>query len=334
LHTVPDGDDNSMRYGFYGRLTRDFPSQVIVDFTERCNLACVHCPHEQFKKSPHYAGRLLPPELNVKIVDEVRGRQGGDVQYIRYASEGEPLLHPDCYQMIEYAVKNSGVYVTLTTNGTIMNEARTQSLLESGIHMIDVSIDAYSPETYAQVRKGGDLEKTRGNVLRLLKWIRQAGAKTKVVVSFIEHEANRHEAALFEAYWKDRGAHYVVVRRLHSAAGAIEKIAREMAVRTPGQPRYPCVYPWERVVLNPRGFLAFCPADWTAGASVADYRTATVQETWTGRVYELLRRAHLTNDFSAHPFCGNCPDWRQIRWPEEGRAYADMIKDFSRGDAP
>ena len=107
--------NNTSHFGFYGRLTRDFPSQVVVDLTERCNLACIHCPHAQFKKSPYYGGRFLPSELNTKLVDEVRGRNGRDVQYIRYTSEGEPLLHPDCYQMIEYAVKHSGVYVTLTT---------------------------------------------------------------------------------------------------------------------------------------------------------------------------------------------------------------------------
>ena len=104
-----------------------------------------------------------------------------------------------------------------------------------------------------------------------------------------------------------------------------------MIRKDPDQERTPCIYPWERVVLNPRGFVAFCPADWTAGASVADYRETTIQETWTGLFYEQLRKAHLDNDFSAHPFCGNCPDWRQIRWPDEGRAYADMIHDFVKG---
>ena len=55
-------------FGFHGRLTEDFPSQLIVDITEVCNLACVHCPHPSFKQSEHYTGKFLDVELNKKMV--------------------------------------------------------------------------------------------------------------------------------------------------------------------------------------------------------------------------------------------------------------------------
>ena len=64
------------------------------------------------------------------------------------------------------------------------------------------------------------------------------------------------------------------------------------------------------------------------GSRLADYRTTTLLETWHGEVYRRLREAHLTNDFSAHKFCGQCPDWRSTRWPDEGRSYADMMEEF------
>jgi hypothetical protein len=44
-------------FGFYGRLNADFPSQVIIDVTEICNLECIHCPHPDFKKSKYYDKR-------------------------------------------------------------------------------------------------------------------------------------------------------------------------------------------------------------------------------------------------------------------------------------
>jgi hypothetical protein len=230
--------------------------------------------------------------------------------------------------MIEYAARNSGVFVTLTTNGTIMNEKRTQRLLDSGVHMIDVSIDAFTPETYAKVRVHGDLAVTRANVLRLIAWIRESGSPTKVVVSFIEQPQNRQEVADFEMFWKDQGVERVVVRRLHSAAGAVIDVASAMRAQQAQAPRRPCVYPWERIVLNPRGHLAFCPADWTHGSTILDYRSTTIAETWQSEFYRKLRRAHLSNDYEAHGFCGQCPDWRQTRWPAEGRGYADMIEEL------
>ena len=189
----------SSQYDFGGRLTEKFPGQINVDITEVCNLACIHCPHPEFKKSEHYSAKYLEPELNRRLVDEVGAHGAGFTQYIRYTSEGEPLIHPDAYDMLDYAVENSGVYVTLTTNGTIMVEKRIRKLLESGVHMIDISMDAFRPETYAKIRVNGDLERTRANVLALLGWIRESGARTKVVVSFVEQDLNRGEATDFRS---------------------------------------------------------------------------------------------------------------------------------------
>jgi MoaA/NifB/PqqE/SkfB family radical SAM enzyme len=315
-------------YDFVDRLKAGFPSQILMDITEVCNLACSHCPHPAFVKSAHYAGRHLDPALNDKMVEEVRKHGQGLTQYIRYAANGEPLVHPDGYDMIETAVKHSGVYVTLTTNGKIMNERRTHRLLDAGVHLIDISIDAFSPETYAKIRVKGDLEVTRGNVLRLIRWVRESQAKTKVVVSFVEQESNRHESEDFEHYWKDQGADYVVMRRLHSCSGAITSLAESRRQEQGSTSRRPCLYPWERIVVNARGDLAFCPSDWVHGSRMADYRQTTIHDTWQGEFYRALRAAHLSGDYARHRFCGNCPDWASTRWPHQGRSYANMVEQF------
>lgn len=316
------------RFDFAGRLTADFPSQILMDITEVCNLACIHCPHPTFAKSEHYAGRHLDPALNEKMIEEVRQHGQGKTQYLRYSSNGEPLAHPNGYDLIQSAVDHSGVYVTLTTNGKIMNEKRTQKLLESGVHLIDISIDAFKPETYAKIRVNGNLEVTRENVLRLLRWVRESKSKTKVVVSFVEQPQNAHEVADFESYWKGQGADYVIIRRLHSCSGAVQELADIRRKDLSETKRRPCLYPWERIVINARGDLAFCPSDWVHGSYVADYRNTTIYGEWQGEFYRALRRAHLTNNYQNHTFCGNCPDWASTRWPNEGRSYADMVEEF------
>ena len=146
-----------------------------------------------------------------------------------------------------------------------------------------------------------------------------------MVVSYVEQPENREETEEFTAFWKDRGADYVVVRRLHSCSGAKEEVAQERRKRNEGESRYPCLYPWERIVLNASGELAYCPSDWVHGSRIADYRETTIREAWQGEFYRRLREAHLRNEFSGVPFCGQCPDWEATRWPEQGRSYSDMI---------
>lgn len=317
------------KYDFQGRLKAEFPAQIIVDATEVCNLGCIHCPHTEFKRSEHYAGRYLDLDLHHKMVDEVRDYGQGRTQYIRYTSNGEPLVHPHIYDMLDYAVRQAKVFITLTTNGTIMNESRIEKLLASGLHMVDISIDAFLPETYAAIRRGGNLEVTRANVLKLFKIRERIGAATRIVVSFIEQPRNSGEIDDFEHYWKQQGADFVVIRRLHSAAGGVTRIATAMRDGQQSAARKPCLYPWERVLLNPKGELAFCPQDWMHGSVLADYRTATINEVWQGEAYRQLRTAHLTNEFKVFPFCAQCPDWAQTRWPGEGKSYADMIEVFT-----
>lgn len=331
--TTPSASSEG-EYGFGGRLTANFPSQILMDITEICNLACTHCPHPTFAKSEHYAGRHLDPALNDKMVEEVRLHGQGKTRYIRYAANGEPLAHPNGYDMIETAVKHSGVYVTLTTNGKIMDEKRTQRLLDAGVHLIDISIDAFSPETYAKIRVKGDLHVTQNNVLRLLQWVRESKASTKVVVSFVEQPSNRHESGDFERYWKDQGADFVIIRRLHSCSGAMVELADLKRKAQTKQQRRPCLYPWERIVVNARGDLAFCPSDWVHGSYMADYRKTTIFETWQGEFYRALRAAHLNNNYENHSFCGACPDWESTRWPRQGRSYADMVEEFIINENP
>ena len=319
---------SEVRYGFIDRLTAEFPSQVIIDTTEFCNLACIHCPHPAFKQSEFYSGSSLDPELNAKAVDEVREHGPGRTQYIRYTGSGETMIHPHFFEMLAYATRRSGTTVTVTTNGVSLKKSRIEKLLASGVDMVDISIDAYSPETYAKIRVNGDLNVTRANVLRLIEMSKQRGGRTKIIVSYIEQPQNVHETKDFEAYWRDHGAEHVVVRRLHSAAGAVVDTAAIMRKDNAKVARRPCLYPWERVVVTPRGYLSFCPADWTHGATVVDYRTTTILETWQGEFYRKLREAHLSNDYTNHKFCGQCPDWRATRWPGEGLSYANMIEKF------
>ncbi|MFA5903087.1 MAG: radical SAM/SPASM domain-containing protein [Desulfobacula sp.] len=316
------------QYGFQGRLKAEFPSQIIVDATEVCNLSCIHCPHSEFKRSGNYGARYLDVKLHHKMVDEVREYGQGNTQYIRYTSNGEPLIHPYIYDMLDYAVKRSNVFVTLTTNGTIMNQKRIESLLESGLHMVDISIDAFLPETYAKIRRGGNLKITRANVLKLIEIRKQIGATTKIVVSFIEQSQNKNEAKEFENYWEKQGVDFVVIRRLHSAAGGVAVIAKDMKINQQSEIRKPCLYPWERILLSPKGELAFCPQDWVHGSVLADYHTTTIRQVWLGYSYQQLRSAHLTNDFKLFPFCAQCPDWAQTRWPGDGKSYADLVSHF------
>lgn len=312
-----------MKYDFHGRLSSKFPSQVMVDVTEVCNLACIHCTHPEFKKSTVYGKRMLDPALNQKMIEEVSTFGKGITKYIRYTSNGEPLVHPKSYEMIQNAVDHSKTKVTLTTNGTLLNEKRMFKILETGLHMIDVSIDAFSNEIYKKVRVGGNLEVTQKNILKLIELKRQAKSKTKIIVSFVEQSENSHEVESFKNFWETKDVDEVLIRKLHTNSGSNIYENKENNLE---ENRRPCLYPWERVILNARGNLAFCPTDWYAKSELGSYNDNTIKDVWQNKFYNDLREQHRKCNFS-NKFCLQCPDWKNTSWPfDKNKSYADLVE--------
>ena len=286
----------------------------MVDLTEVCNLACKHCPHPIFKQSSFYNRKMLDDQLNMKMVSEVANFGANITNYIRYTGNGEPLVHPKSYDMIQYAVDNSLTKVTLTTNGTLLNSKRINKLIETGLHLIDVSIDAYNNDTYKKIRVNGDLDITRRNVLEFIKIARSNNNKTKVVVSFVEQKENSHEINEFHKFfWTTNGAHKVIIRKLHSNSGSLILENNNSKIK-----RFPCLYPWERVVLNARGYLSFCPTDWYGKSEIEHYSKTTIKTLWKDNFYNDLRDQHLNNNFK-NQFCKQCPDWKNTCWPQSNK---------------
>ncbi|RKJ21596.1 radical SAM protein [bacterium D16-50] len=318
-----------MEYGFYDRLRENMPSQIIIDIDQNCNYACVHCPHGKFRKSDIYTGARLSEELNRKLVDEVREAGNGDVQHLRYTANGEPLLHPHAVEILTYAAQNSGTFVSLTTNGSLLTKEVSRQLLLSGIGLIDISLDAYHEDTYALIRKNGNLVRVRQNVLDLLQLRRETNAQTKIVVSYVIQPDNINEIEDFEKYWMQQGVYQVVFRKLHTAGGSI----KNSSVETDSGEYQPCVYPWERLSIGPDGEFEFCPASWEGkmhlGFNIKDH---TIYEVWHSDRYRKLREEHLRAAFADFKICGECPDRNHIIWPgKDGRkAYGDMIKELKK----
>lgn len=315
-------------YGFVDYLRPEFPSQIIIENTERCNYACLHCPHQSFEKTSNYTGRNLDLKLHKKLIDEVARDGAGYCRYLRYAALGETLLHPNFIEMIKYAGKHSGMPLNITTNGLLLTEEKASQLLKAGVNTFDISIDAYSDEVYRKIRRNGNLLKVRANCLKLIDLIKKGKYKAKMIVSFVEQPLNQREKTRFKKFWEKAGADFVVIRPRHSASGSIKETAREM--RKNSCQRTPCIYPWERLVLTATGFLSYCPAEWEYKACIADFRKTTIKKVWQGAYMRSLRKAHLENKYARFPFCKQCPDWSLTVWPKQGKNYAEMMSEVMK----
>lgn len=125
----------------YGR-TIDY---MRVSITDRCNLRCGYCMPSGVASQP--AGELLTLD-EIALVCAQAAHLGVDRFRL---TGGEPLLRPDCAEIVARLKALRGVrHVALTTNGALL-KARLDELLDAGLDAVNISLDAVDRAQYAAI---------------------------------------------------------------------------------------------------------------------------------------------------------------------------------------
>ena len=130
----------------------DAPICLTWELTYACNLACVHCLSSSGRRDP---GELTPAEARA-VVDDLAAMQ---VFYVNIGG-GEPMLRPDFFDLVGYAV-DRGVGVKFSTNGTRITPERARRLAAMDYLDVQVSIDGATAATNDAVRGEGSFVAAR-----------------------------------------------------------------------------------------------------------------------------------------------------------------------------
>lgn len=311
-------------YGFQSMDAQEFPPIIVLENTTVCNLRCIHCPQGQgYPDHPDYRALYLPWDLYTKAIDEIAQHH---ISVLRFSPSGEALIHPQFLDQVRYAKEKGVAPVNLTTNGlTLDNPAiehgrrvagktMLEGLLELGIDIIDISLDAATKTRYEQIRVGSNFHRVWSNIHRLLYVREKRKAPTKLMLSIIDQPEAHDEVEQFVAYWRplvDR----VLVRPYLENLGLTPPKPGSIVERMNETPRWPCPQFWKRVSIGPDGSIRFCVVDWLDKSVVGHLRTHTIKELWQGAEYARLRACHLSGRYGeAHSICGPCTDWMGMRW--------------------
>jgi pyruvate-formate lyase-activating enzyme len=305
-------------FGFESPQCAVFPTYIMFDLTNICNARCVHCPQgvPEFRQKIG-KGVFLSDDRFKKAIDECAGRK---IDFVRITADGEPLIHKEVIPLIRYASEKGVGPVGLTTNGSLLTEERIDGLLESGLFMIDISLDAIRPETYKTVRRGLNYEKVNKNIHNLIEKRDQLGGSLQIMVSFVKQPANLDEVGEFEAYW-GKYIDKVLIREMISNVGLNEVEGQDSAPK-----RWPCPHWFRRAVINYDGRLKACPIDWDNRSAYKSLDEVSIYDTWHSDYYWQHRIEHLNNQFSADSICGPCGDWQGTPWD---LGYEKVIKNMS-----
>jgi [mycofactocin precursor peptide]-tyrosine decarboxylase / 3-amino-5-[(4-hydroxyphenyl)methyl]-4,4-dimethylpyrrolidin-2-one synthase len=133
-------------------LGLDAPICLTWELTYACNLACVHCLSSSGRRDP----AELTPEEARGIVDHMVDMK---VFYVNIGG-GEPMLRPDFFDLVSYAVERK-VGVKFSTNGTRITPARARQLSALDYLDVQISIDGATAATNDVIRGEGSYDAAR-----------------------------------------------------------------------------------------------------------------------------------------------------------------------------
>ncbi len=106
---------------------------VIWNLIRRCNLTCKHCYAQS--ADHEYAGELSTQE----VFSTLEHLKAAGVPAL-ILSGGEPLLRPDFFEIAQRA-KALGFHVSLSSNGTLIDEAMADRIAAFGFDYVGISLD-------------------------------------------------------------------------------------------------------------------------------------------------------------------------------------------------
>jgi MoaA/NifB/PqqE/SkfB family radical SAM enzyme len=127
------------------------------------------------------------------------------LQSVMFGGFGEPTFHKDILYMIGQ-VKALGLKVEMVTNGTLLNEAMLQGMLDNGLDTLWVSFDGTSEDSFDDIRAGASFSGVVQNLRRLKELNRQNTRKIKVGIAFVVMKRNINELRQLGTLAKTVGA--------------------------------------------------------------------------------------------------------------------------------
>jgi len=292
-----------------------YPSIMMVEPTNFCNLNCPLCPTGNGTlKVPRGSMKL---EQFKKVIDEC----GPYLLNLTLWNWGEPFMNKNVYDMIDYA-KSKNIFLRVSTNGHLLKDSENlERIVRSGMDELIFSLDAATKETYTKYRKRGDFDTVLNNLKRLVEIKRKLKTKTPFIeIQFIVMKHNEHEIPQIKKLVKDIGVDDLKLKTLNlemEVKGEKEKY-KNMLPEDEKYSRYKknlkkkdisqgCKRLWLTSVVNWDGSVSPCCYDPNRSIGLGNmFEQGSFKGVWNSKKYQAFRKAVMKNKEKIL-ICKDCP---------------------------
>jgi len=290
------------------------PFSIAIEPTNICNLRCVECPTGTHSLTREL-GRINNPLVR-KIVDE----QKKYLINLMFYFQGEPYLHPELFDLIQYAYI-AKIHTSISTNGHFLNDENARKTIESGLSRIIISIDGATQEVYQKYRVAGNLSTVIQGIINLVRWKKQLNSTTpKIVMQFLVFSFNEHEMNKIRKLKKQLGADKLIfksaqINDLVNHSTSIPSIEEYSRYRLNELNTFSlkstignfCWRMWSSSVITWQGDVVPCCFDKDADFKFGNVSVSPFYTIWNSKTYRKFRKQIFSNRKKI-AMCGNCTE--------------------------
>ena len=273
----------------------DHPVQLDIELNSGCNMACPFCLHGY----TDIKNKNMPVDTYTRIIDEAAkiGVKSLKLNYIN-----EPMLRKDLEDCIKYA-KNAGIpNIYMVTNGTLLTKKRRQSIINSGITKIFISIDASTSEVYDSQRLDGRFPLVVNNVTSLIEERNKMGLEFPIIrVSFLKNSLNIHGAQDFEDFWSDK-ADLIAFQVMDE----VPDLETNLTIKKENVSDEGCQFPFKQLVITTHGDILPCCKMSGMKLKIGNIDKITLTEAWESKFMKNLQKQHQGTGWKHNKICADC----------------------------
>ena len=283
-------------------IVTDFPIQLDFELNASCNLKCPMCPNSAESNNGKGKDTWFRFDDFKRILDT--GIKNG-LKAIKLNYINEPLIRKDITKFISYAKKIGISDIYFSTNGLLLTDAIIKELIDAGLTRIQVSIDAYTNETYDKVRPGGDLGKVVENIERMIKIRTELQSITPLIrVNFVRTELNEHELQSFVDYWVNKVEMIGIQEMVKPPVSSADIISKTTYNKR--KEGFRCSFPFKQMVINNEGNILPCCTFYGEQFSMGNIKHDNIIDVWNSEQMKTLRKIHKDGKYYENEICKKC----------------------------
>lgn len=280
---------------------------VDIELTNSCNADCEMCVRNLISRPIEVMG----DQLFCKIVDDLIAI---NVRSINLTGFGEGLLDIQIAHKIALAKQKGIEFITMYTNGSLLDKNKRRELIASGLDQIIFSIDALDKEEYERIRNL-KYETVINNLESLISFKRKNNlTKPRIGINTVIYQKRSYKDALeIHKKYKDK-VDFLEIHACHdwlSQNSVVESKKKKDFIKKYLR-KYPCPHLWYYSSIRVNGDVSPCCQDYNGKNVLGNINKQHFKDIWYGDKLRLMRDKHLTGRAANISMCCDCliyPNW-------------------------